>query len=249
MQGLTRLILMLHPAGSGGSSGTAPPESWGLAQEAARRKIVQHPDAQRVPRRGCEPWLAPLRDLELLASLHVTSVTVCSGSYVDRLVFQLSDGSQHTIGGTGGHIRTPFVLHAGEHIVELRCREGNALDQIQFVTSEGRRSEKFGDDGGTPIVHSLPGGAPIAGIMGGRMNFLLPVAGLRGLDGAFIRQHGEERCPLHRKRHPTQVVRDSHNGFSVEEVSPYVPLWYRPAVVLVPKIPQKKKVPQKKIAE
>ena len=79
---------------AGGAAAAATPERWSLPQEAARRRVVAHPKAQRVPRRGREPWLAPLRDLERLAALRVTRVSVRStATRVCGVTFKLSDGS------------------------------------------------------------------------------------------------------------------------------------------------------------
>ena len=62
--------------GAGGAAAVAAaiaaPERWSLPQEAARRRVATHPRVERVPRRGREPWLAPLRDLEALAELRAT---------------------------------------------------------------------------------------------------------------------------------------------------------------------------------
>jgi hypothetical protein len=176
--------------GASAAAASADAERWSLPQESARLRVVRHPKAQRVQRRGREPWLAPLRDLEELSALQVSSVAVRTGRYVDRITFHLSDGRRHSYGGFGGEQREPFILDDDERITELRCREGSALDQVQFITSSGRASQLYGGNGGRAIVHALPDGAPIAGLsceLTAGHGWLGPVPGLLRLDDAFIR--------------------------------------------------------------
>ena len=235
--------------GAGGAAAVAAaiaaPERWSLPQEAARRRVATHPRVERVPRRGREPWLAPLRDLEALAELRVTRVTVCTGLYVDSITFRLSDGSHHFYGGNGGSQQPPFDLDKDEHIVELRCREGDALDQVQFVTSSGRTSQQYGGHGGQAIVRTLPGSEPVAGLVCDHSGwtwssaYLGPVPGMISVDDVFIRQHGEERRRIGRP-HTSLILAvgeaalrryehhgtNSRNGFNVVSTSQLI--YYKP---------------------
>lgn len=177
-------------AGRAAATSAADAERWSLPQESARLRVVRHPTAQRVQRRGREPWIAPLRDLEELSALRVSSVAVRTGRYVDQITFHLSDGRRHCYGGFGGEQRERFILDDDEHITELHCREGSALDQVQFITSSGRASQLYGGNGGRAIVHALPDNAPIAGLSCERAagrGWLAPVPGLLSFDDAFIR--------------------------------------------------------------
>ena len=92
-------------AGRAAATAAADAERWSLPQESARLRVVRHPKAQRVQRRGREPWIAPLRDLEELSALRVSSVAVRTGRYVDQITFHLSDGRRHCYGGFGGEQR------------------------------------------------------------------------------------------------------------------------------------------------
>ena len=87
---------------------------------------------------------------------HLAMIRVRSGSYVDRIELHFSDDSVVECGGRGGTWNEPFTLQPGESIVNLKVRQGDALDSIQFLTSRGRESPKYGGDGGTEWVFPFP---------------------------------------------------------------------------------------------
>jgi hypothetical protein len=105
--------------------------------------------------------LVPPRDSQLP---HVTEVRVKSGALIDSVSFVLSDGGVNTYGGRGGTDRPSFVLGEGEYIVSVAGRCGAFVDQLQFTSSTGRKSEVYGGPGGEPFEMDLQG-EPIAGLM------------------------------------------------------------------------------------
>ena len=74
----------------------------------------------------------------------VLEVTVRSGSFVDCVTFRYADGTSAAFGGAGGEAHAPFELAEGETLVEVRGRHGAYVESVQFVTSAGRVSPRYG---------------------------------------------------------------------------------------------------------
>eukprot|EP00808_Paulinella_micropora_P022129 g1925.t1 len=112
----------------------------------------------------------PTRHLSLNQPLAITEIRVRSQVYVDRVTFVFNNGATATWGGSGGTPRPDFTLSPNEYVVEVRCKQGAALDSIQFFTNLGRLSPLYGGEGGSAVrflADPTPDGdpAPIAGLI------------------------------------------------------------------------------------
>jgi hypothetical protein len=84
------------------------------------------------------------------------------------------DAIQVNYGGTWGPIRGnpsggqpySFDLAADEHIVTVRGRSGQFIDQLIFFTNKGRVFGPYGGAGGTPFSESAPTGQKLGAIYG-----------------------------------------------------------------------------------
>ena len=65
-------------------------------------------------------------------------IGVRTGAVVDRIAFHFSDGSRAAYGGDGSSARDDFVIDPDDEVVALRCREGDALYCVEFITKKGR---------------------------------------------------------------------------------------------------------------
>ncbi|CAE6439774.1 unnamed protein product [Rhizoctonia solani] len=99
------------------------------------------------------------------ASIHISSVEVWSGEWIDGIRFNYTDtvdGCEHKSssvrrGGPGGPYHR-FALEDGEHIVTISGRhEASCVTQLCFVTNRGRTSEVFGSGKGQPFSALAPG--------------------------------------------------------------------------------------------
>ena len=85
----------------------------------------------------------------------LVAVSIRHGSLVDSIkgIWRLSDGNllqgEHH-GGNGGS-ESIFVLQNGEYISKIIVRHGNAIDNLEFHTTEGRQFGPYGGNGGTPV--------------------------------------------------------------------------------------------------
>ncbi len=101
----------------------------------------------------------------------VAGVIVRSGAYVDSLqmAVRLTTGNIKLLnkhGGNGG-AQSVFRLNNGEYITSMWGRYGSYVDSIQFGTSTGRSSPKYGGNGGCGnFYYSAPAGYEIAGFYG-----------------------------------------------------------------------------------
>ena len=101
----------------------------------------------------------------------VIGVIVRSGSYVDSLqmAVRLTNGNVKLLnkhGGNGG-AQSIFFLNSGEYITSMWGRYGSYVDSIQFGTSAGRSSPKYGGNGGCAnFYYRAPAGYEIAGFYG-----------------------------------------------------------------------------------
>ena len=102
------------------------------------------------PARHCPPEV--LRKImgftDLLERRRLAMIRVRAGKYVDRLELHFSDGSTSVCGGSGGTWHEPFTLAPGESLRRIHVRQGDALDSIQFCTTRGRSSPRYGGGGG-----------------------------------------------------------------------------------------------------
>lgn len=98
-------------------------------------------------------------------------VIVRHGAYIDSLQMGIekTDGTivllpQH--GGNGGR-QDIFFLATGEYITEIWGKYGSFVDSIQFRTSTGRTSPRYGGTGGCANYrYNAPPGYEIAGFYG-----------------------------------------------------------------------------------
>ncbi|KAF8215431.1 hypothetical protein K438DRAFT_1955410 [Mycena galopus ATCC 62051] len=96
----------------------------------------------------------------------ICKVIVRSGSIVDGLQFQFSDGTLTPWRGGQGGVRQEFALQDKEDITQiLVCSNGTVIQKLSFITSKGRQSIWFGIDGQHPDVWEFEGKA-LAGFSG-----------------------------------------------------------------------------------
>lgn len=104
-------------------------------------------------------------DAATCAAGPVTGVNLSAGSEVDRVRFSYGGAWAAPHGGAGGQ-ETSFFLHADETVVEVRYRAGSRVDQLGFVTSEGRVFGPYGGGGGSPAVARAPAGQSLRCVEG-----------------------------------------------------------------------------------
>ena len=86
---LVRLGLVARRFAAKAFSGPQQADTWSLASEAARRRVLAHDRADCVPRRGREPWIGLLRELQhpdvefsVCVCVVCMCVCVCSCVYI-----------------------------------------------------------------------------------------------------------------------------------------------------------------------
>jgi len=92
-------------------------------------------------------------------------IMVRSGLYIDRIRLCGTTADDTLCGQLGGVAQERFVLQPGEYITKVTGRAGDALDCIQFHTSCGRSSRRYGNEsGGTAFAETAPAGQCLVGL-------------------------------------------------------------------------------------
>lgn len=94
----------------------------------------------------------------------VKFVRVKSGDLVDFVEFHYKEGAPLITGGGKGNAQPDFQLEQDEAIVEVRGGQGGLLDGIEFVTSKGRSSQRYGGKGGDGFAVKAGDGKMIVGL-------------------------------------------------------------------------------------
>jgi len=111
----------------------------------------------RVLSQDC--WRRILQLLRLLHTRWPVRIDVRAGLYIDRISISYSDETLRVCGGKGGAWQTPFLLQPGELLNRVHLRVGDAVDSVQFTTTHGRKSPKYGGAGGHAITLGIAGEA------------------------------------------------------------------------------------------
>jgi len=84
---------------------------------------------------------------------------------VDIIEFVYMGGGTMVAGSGEGNVQEPFELEPGEGLVEIRGKQGDLLDSIEFVTNKGRTSKTYGrSTGGQPFALHASTGKYIIGL-------------------------------------------------------------------------------------
>lgn len=104
----------------------------------------------------------------------VSAIRVKHGDYIDslQLLFQSTSGAtveSEKHGGWGGANDDLFYISGavGEFLVGIEGRCGDVVDSLVFITNIGRRSPKYGGNGGAnAYAFSVPSPGQIVGFAG-----------------------------------------------------------------------------------
>ncbi|KAJ7450632.1 hypothetical protein FB451DRAFT_1052192 [Mycena latifolia] len=108
----------------------------------------------------------------------IRKVKVRSGTIVDGLCFEFTDGTSTPWRGGQGGVPQEFLLQDKEDITQiLVCSNGTVIQKLSFITSNGRQSIWFGIDGQRPDVWEFQGKA-LAGFSGATGQYLNGVQAL-----------------------------------------------------------------------
>ena len=141
------------------------------------------------PTRVCKDWYRVRSTYEDKGRLwrRLVRIRVRTGLVVDNITFEYSDGTTSSHGGNGGKEREPFVLMGGQELVEITCREGDALDCVKFDTQGPGEDDRgvswmYGNERGGDgfIFHEISADGPDGG--GPKTEILDLVAVQRGAE-------------------------------------------------------------------
>ena len=126
--------------------------------------------------------------------MDIIQVIIRSGAQIDAIQLVLSDGITTTLtsyqGGTGGEQKT-FTVPDGESISQIEVRAGARVDGLRFITNKGTMSEKFGGDGGSYHLVTLPGAlVGLNGRSGASMDQISFIYNIINYDGKTISNDG-----------------------------------------------------------
>ena len=114
---------------------------------------------------GCGPFGGGGGDSFSSKITHIHTIVVDSGKYVDRIELAQPNGVTEAFGGSGGTTHT-IVVPEGATIAGIAGSAGKYVDSIQFLFSNGDRSETFGGSGGNDYKCAVPKGCRFSGLHG-----------------------------------------------------------------------------------
>ena len=137
----------------------------GGASEVTPADLIRINSMKESSGNGGGPWV--VENSETVNHGEITRIRVCHGRFINRIsALYSTTGQGKEFGGPGGNC-DDFNLSPGEFVREVRTWNGDWMNAIQFVASDGKESKVFGDPaGGTPQSFIDPDGGALRQIDG-----------------------------------------------------------------------------------